>query len=241
MKSPRPVRQAALILHWPQATAPAVAREAARRLSVRGIPATWSVDQPSQLEALAGWGLARTGVDAALNVASPAAGQFEESAASRELARRLELLRASGLPVDVVRSGPELLGETWPRALRALGLRGVVIDGRDTSSGARSLPFGVWHFTPQASVPRVRRWTNWFARRRPLLAGAARGPIVATIDLTRVGQPGAREWHEVDAVLDEAAAADREGAAALVTMSELTAHLAQSAAPRPQRSILRAA
>ena len=128
-------------------------------MAAHGIPATWAVDQASQVETLASWGAARNDAEAALLVTP---GREIESAtgdeaASREFARRLELLRVGGLRVDIVQGGRELLAGHWPRTLRALGVHGVVVEGAARPASARALPFGVWQFTPQATAPRVRR------------------------------------------------------------------------------------
>lgn len=240
MKVVRAPRQAALVIHWPQSAAPAAAREVAARLTARGVSATWSIDQASQVEMLASWGVGRHGADTAL-IVEPATLQSAPEAAASELARRLELLRSSGANVEMAYAGPELIGDSWPRTLRALGLRGVVAAQAGQPAAARALPFGVWHFTPVARAPRVRRWSDWFRARRPLFAAAPAAPAVVTIELGRVAAAGSRSWREMEASLDEAVESHLAGTVGLVTMHELAAQLTQASAPRPQRSILRAA
>lgn len=241
MKKSAPSR-AALIIKWPQSASPAAAREAARRLLANRTPATWSLDQASQIESLASWGGLRNMSEAALIVPPPASSATAtEQAAIGEVSRRLELLRFAGLNVDLVHGGPHLAQGHWPRTLRALGVHGVVVDGTAEAAPARSLPFGVWLFTPHAIVPRIRRWTDWFTRREPLFAGKKATPATATIDLGRVGAAGSRCWREMELAIEQAAEARSAGVITLAPMGELTAQFMQAGAPRPQRSILRAA
>ncbi len=233
--------RAALVIKWPQAASPAAARETARRLAAGRTPATWSLDQASQVQSLASWGALRDMSEAALIVpTATGATTASDNAAAGEVSRRLELLRFAGVNVDLVHGGAELSQNHWPRTLRALGIHGVVVDAAPAAS-ARALPFGVWLFTPDAIVPRVRRWTDWLSRRQPLFAGKKATPVMATIDLARVGAPGSRSWREMELAVEQAAEARSAGTITLAPMGELTAQFVQSGTARPQRSILRAA
>ncbi len=243
MNAARAPHPAALVIKWPQRVPAPAAREVARRLVALPAPATWAVDQVSQVEALASWGAARTGAEAALLVSADAelASDHGQDGASRELARRLELLRSTGMGVEVVHAGLELVGGHWPRTLRGLGVHGVVVDAHRESGLARALPFGVWQFTPQATAPQARSWWSWLRGRRPLAASGHAAPAIVSVDLSRVGAPGSRTWREMEQAVDQAADAVAAGLLAMVTVGELAGRLASANAPRPQRSILRTA
>jgi hypothetical protein len=201
------------------------------------------LDQASQVEALASWGATRDGAEAALLVTSKSepAADGEPDGAARELARRLELLRAMGVPVDVIQAGPELVAGAWPRALRALGVHGVVVEGACVAGLARALPFGVWQFSPRATAPRARSWFNWLRPRRPLFASTQRGPVVVAVDLARAAAYGPPGWREAEQAIEQAAETCERGVTALVTVGELAGRFAHANVARPQRSILRAA
>jgi hypothetical protein len=121
-----------------------------------------------------------------------------------------------------------------------LGIRGVVISSQDAAA-PHALPFGVWSFSPHAALPRRRRWFDWLRGRQATLGSHLPGPAVVTVDLSRAGETGSRTDREIAAALDDVAAAHRDGAIVLTTLGELTARLSEASAPRPQRSILRAA
>lgn len=243
MKTERSPQQAALVIKWPQSVPAPPAREVAKRLLAAHVRTTWSVDQASQVEALASWGATREGADAALLVTahSAPARDAAQGDATRELGRRLELLRAMGLPVDVLQAGPELVAGAWPRTLRALGVHGVVVESVSQPGLVRALPFGVWQFTPQATAPRARSWFNWLRPRRPLFATTQRGPLVIAVDLARAAALGPSGWREAEQAIEQAAETRERGVVALVTVGELAGRFAHSNAARPQRSILRAA
>jgi hypothetical protein len=230
--------EAVVIVKWPQSVPALAAREAARRLAEARVPATWSVESAAQLGDLASWSPALRDADAALILADAAA---PEQTATRELARRLDLLRSAGAKVTVLHGGPELASGHWPRTLRSFGVHAVVVEGAAEAGSSRALPFGVWQFSPQDTAPRVPHWSHWFRPKRKLFSAKQASPVVVTLDLARAGAAGSRGWREVEAVISQASQIRSDGTMALVTMGELAARLNQANAPRPQRSILRAA
>ncbi len=241
MNTELPRIQAAVIVQWPHRVPLAAAREMSRRLVDQRIPATWSVDQISQIEALASWGAVRSGADAALLLDAPTSESQDERTAGHELARRLVLLRSTGMSVEIIQARPDMVGGSWPRTLRAQGVLGVVVGaGRDTMP-ARALPFGVWQFTPHATVPRMARWTDMLRRRPPLLAAASKSPALVNIDLAQAGMPESQPWRQAELAIDQIIQAANDGLAKLETLGQITSRLSQANAARPQRSILRAA
>jgi hypothetical protein len=238
MKSDRSP-QISLIVVWPLSVPAPAARQATRRLVEARVRCTWALDQASQVESLASWGAIRAGADAALRAAD--GQELLGDGGSGELARRLEIVRATGLRVDVVLAGAAMAAGQWPRMLRALGVHGLVVDGVRPEGVTRALPFGVWQFSPHSAAPRARGWASWLRGRRPLLAPAAKGPSVITLDLARVGAAGSRAWRDVESTIEEVLVAITRGAATPATVSELAAQLTQANSPRPQRSILRTA
>lgn len=244
MKSHRSVPPAALVIKWPLSVHAETARDMVRRLSASRIPATWAVNRGPQLEALESWGAVRDGADAALAISAnggAAPSDDPDGSGCGDVARQLQALRGFPLRVDAVLGSAGLTSGQWPRTWRALGVRGFVIDEGDDAGAARALPFGIWQFTPRATVPRQPRWTNWLRRRRPVFNSRTRMPLLVAVDLARSGTAGSRAWRETEAVLEQAVAARREGAVRLATLGELIDEFAQASAPRPQRSILRAA
>jgi hypothetical protein len=242
MKIPRAARPTAIVITWSSNAASPAVREVARRVDRLGIPATWALQQASQIDLLADWGLPRRGLDVALLVepATSDAARPGDDAVARELARRLDLMRDRGLEVSVVQATPALATGAWPRLLRALGVRGLVVASQ-APAAPHALPFGVWHYAPHAAVPRPRRWFSWIRRRSPLIAAHIPGPAIIALDAERMAAPGSRAWLEGENALDHAAAAQSEGVVALATLAEMTARLSEASMPRPQRSILRAA
>jgi hypothetical protein len=210
-----------------------------RRLIDARVRCTWALDQASQVESLASWGALRAGADAALRATD--GRELPGDGASGELARRLEVVRATGLRVDVVLAGAGMAAGQWPRMLRALGVHGLVVEGARQEGVARALPFGVWQFSPEAAAPRPAGWRSWLRGRRPALEPARKDPTLIRLDLARVGAPGSRPWRDVESTVEEVLAAIGRGAATPVTVSELAAQLTQANSPRPQRSILRTA
>lgn len=233
--------QAALVVKWPHQVPLVAAREFCRRLIDLKLAATWSLDQASQVEALASWGAVRCGAEAAL-LLDGASGAANEHSAAQECARRLVLLRATGMDVTMVHASRPIDEGTWPRTLRALGILGVVADAAGADHHARALPFGVWQFAPAAEAPSPPRWFGWMRRRRPVLAGAGRqNSAIVTIDLARAGLPGSRPWCDAELAIADMRQAVTAGEASLETLGQMAARLGQTSAPRPQRSILRAA
>lgn len=230
-------RQAAIVVKWPRSVEQATAREVLQQLDAARIIATWAVDQATQIEAIATWGAIRNGAETALL----ASGESATEDAGREFARRLELLRATGVDVDTVHTRSELTVGAWPRTLRALGIHGVVLEAAGQPGHVRALPFGVWNFAPQATTPAKRGLLSWLRPRRSPFVGASSAAVVVTIDLERSAAAGSRGAHETGRLIEQAVAAQAEGAIALSTVSQLARQFAQANEPRPQRSILRAA
>jgi hypothetical protein len=233
--------QAAVVVQWPNRVPLVAAREMSRRLIDQNIPATWSLDQVSQIEALASWGAIRGGAEAALLLDTATPELLDERTAGQELSRRLELLRSTGMGVEIIQAGPDMVGGSWPRTLRAQGVIGVVVNASSDSGPARALPFGVWVFTPRKVVPQLTRWADMIRRPRPLLAAGPKNPAVVNIDLARAGMPESRPWRQAELAIAQIGQAIRDGVAKLETLGQITSRLCQANAPRPQRSILRAA
>jgi hypothetical protein len=241
MKTQRAPQPAALVIKWPQGVSEFIARDVARRLSKSQTPATWAVDQASQVRSLAAWNVGGHVDEAALIVPAPADRSATGPATpATEIARRLDLLRGTGARVDLVHAAGDLTQGHWPRTLRALAVHGVVIDGAPADGSARALPFGVWQFTPRLIVPQVRGWFAWLSRRHPVFVGGSNLPAIATLDLSRV-EGDKRGQREVEQAVEQASEAARGGSIRLLTMGELTARYTSASASRPQRSILRAA
>jgi hypothetical protein len=242
MKIHQTARPAAVVISWSRTAALATVRDVARRVAAAAAPATWAIEQASQIESLAGWGLSRRALDVALIAggADATSALAVDDAVARELARRLDVLRDSGSDVSVLQASLALATGAWPRLLRALGIRGMLVAAQNAAA-PHALPFGVWSFSPHSTLPRRRRWIDWLRGRQPLFNPYIPGPAIVTIDLARAGETGSRTEREIASALDEVAAAHRDGTVALTTLGELTGRLSEASAPRPQRSILRAA
>jgi hypothetical protein len=106
----------------------------------------------------------------------------------------------------------------------------------------RPLPFGVWEIQPHLNLPAKRRWFGLFSQKgRELNSPENAGPTVASIDLERVGRQGSRSWYAIERLIHQSAEASARGAARIITIDQLAEELSDTAATRPQRSILRAA
>jgi hypothetical protein len=107
---------------------------------------------------------------------------------------------------------------------------------------ARVLPFGVWQLTPNAQVPRERRWFRWFGAGRAMLpAGTADSLGLVVVDLEKSASGDSRAWRDIKLAVDHAAEARNSGVIVPATVGQLARRLAAVNAARPQRSILRAA
>jgi hypothetical protein len=248
MKSAPAVPQLSLVVKWPHhaAVAPA-AQLLIKLLAEKRISATWAIEQPAQAERLRA-GL-RGRADAALLInpatAALAAKPGDSADFTYEIHRSLDALRGADVDVSAVQIPRELTRGVHERRLRELGVRAVIcgVAGKGSGLGApRALPFGMWQLSPQVSVPVIASWRRFFGRKqRVQLTPVDGAPLVADIDLARVGSPASRSWQAVDRLLREAVEFGQRGVVAVVSVAELAAGLSQASAARPQRSILRAA
>ena len=249
MKSARVVPQLSLVVKWPHHAALApMAQQLMKQLTEHRLAATWAIEQPAQAERLRA-GQRRHDVDAALLVgaatAALAAKPSESADFSYEIRCSLDELRGAGLEVSAVQIGRELARGVHERRLRELGVRAVIVDGMGQAPSAaapRALPFGMWQLSPRVSVPILTTWRRFFSRaQRVHLEPIDGAPMVASIDLGRIGSPTSRGWRAVERLIRQVADARQRNAVTVATVAEVTAGLAQGNAARPQRSILRAA
>ncbi len=246
MNAPCPAPLASLVVKWPRALAGTdIVQNVARRLGEARIAATWSLEEPGQAAALASMGVLRRGGDVALVVAD-AVLTLEGVASPKwtdEIGGRLEEIRAEGIVADTLHTGLDMARSSCQRTLRVMGIRAIVTEAASAAaSAARPLPFGIWQLAPRLAVPAVRRWMTWFRNRRRLTTEGDQAPTaLAILDLARLASTGVRGGREFEALVAELVDLRARGAASVACVGEVAEHLSEVNAPRPQRSILRAA
>lgn len=234
MKSSSAASQVAVIVRWPVQAPAAVAVQVQRLLSEKRLAATWSIERASQIVPLS----SRTTEPFEVAVLVDRTVKTEQL--GDEVARRLDDFAAANLSTATVHL--ERLAERGAaeRSLRQLGIALIVAD-RAAPRTAAPLPFGLWQLAPASTAP-ASRWLGLFPRPvKSLLERAVTAPAVACIDVGRLAKGGSQPWRSVEQLLTEAADACRRGDALATTLAEIAAQFTRSAAPKPQRSILRAA
>jgi len=221
-----------------------VVQRLAERLGEARLGATWTVEAPAQAATLVSWNALRHGGDLALSVAD-AVLTLEGVASPRwteEISGRLNYLRAQGGAVETLHTGLDMARSSCQRALQLMGVRAIVTEAASAVPAVvRPLPFGLWQLAPRLVAPAHSRWAAWLGRRRVALASEPRETAVAVLDLSRVTPGDQRRWAEVESVVAEAIDLRARGAIRVECIGQIARHLANQHAPRPQRSILRAA
>lgn len=233
--SPRSATPVCLVIRWPRELAPQSGpAQLLRRLVEDHLPATWgveSVDQAAVFESAIQLAerallLPKTPAEAANDIIADGIHRFD--AAGHELAT----LCVSG----------ELPRGQIERQLAQQGIRGIVTESAASDSEwSRPLPFGIWQLAPQGTLPSQRKWFRRVGGVPQDFFATAANPAVVNINLAAAGGPGTAAWRELEKVIDQAATASDQGVIQLTTVADLTAELARQNAPKPQRSILRAA
>ena len=233
--SPRSTTPVCLVIRWPRSVAATSGpAQLLRRLVEDCLPATWCVETVEQAVTL----------DTAIHLVEGAllVPKVNAASASDAVADGLHRFTAAGHDVATLCVDAELPRGQVERQLAQQGVRAIVTESAASDSGAvRPLPFGVWQLTPQGTLP--SRW-SWFRRVGGVPQGffsAAAGPTIASIDLAAIGSPDSRGWREMEKAIDQAATASDQGQIQIATVADLTAELIRQSAPKPQRSILRAA
>jgi hypothetical protein len=161
---------------------------------------------------------------------------------SDAIADGIHRFAAAGHDVTTLCVDAELPRGQIERQLAQQGVRAIVTESAASDSGAvRPLPFGVWQLAPQGTLPSQRRWFRRVGGVPQDFFSAAAGPTIASIDLAAIGSPDSRGWRELEKAIDQASTASDQGQIRIATVADLTAELTRQSAPKPQRSILRAA
>lgn len=228
-----------IVVAWPRSVPIEPAGEVLKALSKNWLPATWAVEHTSQSPAVLAAAGEALGHELAV-LANPAklavAGATAEQATADGIARQVSAMAAVRQAAStVVMSAAG--GRNELRRLHAAGVRSVVNEVNSREAGVRLVPYGLWQFTPLASVPRVRRWWSWFVPSR--VGAVPGGGSCIAVNLTQLAARGG--WRELETTLARISEERRAGRVAVVTVGEATQQLTGLNAPRPQRSILRAA
>lgn len=233
--SPRSATPVCLVIRWPRDLAASSGpAQLLRRLVEDHLPATWCVESIEQANTL---GTAIHLVEGALLVP-----KINAATASDAIADGLHRLSAGGHEVATLCVNGDLPRGQIERQLAQQGVRAIVTESTASDSGAvRPLPFGIWQLAPQGTLPSQRRWFRRVGGVPQDFFSNAAGPTIANIDLGAIGSPDSREWREMEKAIDQAATASDQGQIRIATVADLTAELARQSAPKPQRSILRAA
>jgi hypothetical protein len=226
-----------LVVRWPsRIQADGGPKLLARRLVDFRIGATWAIEEPRQLSALA----ASLGKPYALDAALLIGGAADADVAEK-LARGLAGFDTAGISLGSLAVSKELKRGLFERALCQAGIRAVVGGAaKAKATGVRSLPFGIAEFRPHIEAPAARRWLPLAGISRRLEANSLNSPAVINIELSRA-ESSARSFLAAERLIEQIADAAGNGAVRTVTITQLAAELSRQAASRPQRSILRAA
>lgn len=228
----------AIVVRWPQSAAAAVAQQLHQCLIDGGLAATWAMESPQQAAMLTRRTTTTPATESAVLVASSGRDGLSEA-----ISASIAVFQVAGMAVETVQISGKLPRDGFARRLCQAGIRSVVgsaIAGKSTVAGA--LPFGVWQFSPHLSAPSKRRWFQVFTRAKADVFVHPATPLaVAAIDLGAVDSTNCRAWREVEELLEQLCEAQDSGEARVTTIAQVAAELSEAAAPRPQRSILRAA
>lgn len=233
--SPRSATPVCLVIRWPRELAanygPA---QLLRRLVEDHLPVTWGVENVEQAGALES---AIHLVECALLIPKTSADTVNDV-----IADAIHRFDAVGREVATLCTGADLPRGQIERQLAQQGIRGIVAESAASAADwARPLPFGVWQLTPQGTLPSQRKWFRRVGGVPQDFFATAANPAVMSVNLAAVGSPGGTGWRELEKTIDQAATASDQGVIQLTTVAELTAELTRQSAPKPQRSILRAA
>ena len=233
--SPRSATPVCLVIRWPRDLAASSGpAQLLRRLIEDHLPATWCVESIEQANTL---GTVIHLVEGALLVP-----KINAATASDAIADGLHRLSAGGHEVATLCVNGDLPRGQIERQLAQQGVRAIVTESTASDSGAvRPLPFGIWQLAPQGTLPSQRRWFRRVGGVPQDFFNSATGPTIASLDLAAIGSPDSRAWREMEKAIDQAATASDQGQIRIATVADLTAELARQSAPKPQRSILRAA
>jgi hypothetical protein len=231
----RTVPPVSLVVRWPNSVPVAVADQLARRLSDARLASTWAIEEPTQAAVLAGRSHGSAAPASALMVAAGNPAAAIEAGIAK--------FQKAGIPLEGIQIDGALTRGSVERRLCQAGVRAIVTGPRHgKASLVRPLPFGVWELGPHVVVPPRRKLFGLLSGSPQQISSASEpSPAIASIDMARIGgsQPG--NWRAVDRLISDAAASAASGAARIVSIAEIAAELSEVAAPRPQRSILRAA
>ncbi|HEX6961028.1 MAG TPA: hypothetical protein VF175_04125 [Lacipirellula sp.] len=232
----RSVPLVSLVVRWPNSVPAAVADQLARRLSDAHLSATWAIEEPAQAGALEARAAGSAEITSALFVAA-------SGSPSAAIDTGLSKFQKAGVPIQAVQMDAKLARGSFERRLCQAGVRAVVASPTSAKSSlVRPLPFGVWELGPHVVIPPRRKLLGLLSGSpQPIIRAADPSPAIASIDIARIGAANGGNWRSVDQLIDDAASHAAAGAARIVSIAEIAAELAGVAAPRPQRSILRAA
>jgi hypothetical protein len=233
--SPRSATPVCLVIRWPRnVAAPSGPAQLLRRLVEDHFSTTWAVETVEQAQVLDAAGQL---IECGLLLPKPIA-----ETASDAIADGIHRFDSVHREVATLYVGADLPRGQIERQLAQQGVRGIVTDSAVSGSEAvRPLPFGIWQLAPQGTLPSLRRWFRRVGGVPQDFFAAATSPAIATVDLAAIGVPGGNGWRELEKALDQAATAIDQGVINLTTVADFTAELTRQSAPKPQRSILRAA
>lgn len=233
--SPRSATPVCLVIRWPRSVAASSGpAQLLRRLVEDHLPATWGVETIEQAETF----------DAAIHLVETALliPEIKAATASDAIADGIHRFAAAGHDVATLCVDDELPRGQVERQLAQQGVRAILTESAASDAGAISpLPFGIWQLAPQGRLPSHWRWFRRVGGVPQDFFSAAAGPTIASIDLAAIGSPESRGWREMEKAIDQAATASDQGQIRIATVADLTAELTRQSAPKPQRSILRAA
>jgi len=232
----RDVSPISIVINWPRGVPAGRAQQLLHGLAAARLASTWAIEEPAQAGSLMPSLHSKKGVETAALITAASKLKLGDA-----LESCLGKFNSAGPPISTIQLNASLPRGNFERLLRQAGVRAVVTTAAPGGNlSMRPLPFGIWEFVPQLTVPKTGLWSRLFSAKKTLMPRLG-APVVASIDLVRVGSVSSRGCREVERLVQQAAAACREGAARSLTIAELAAELSGKTQARPQRSILRMA
>jgi len=211
------------------------------------IPTTWAVGNVQRAALLSQKGPLTKTDRLALSLGGPAAKpatkqQFRSLLASQVI----DFGIASGLKIESVTGDPGLLRGHAP-LLAEQGVRAILstAPAKRDEVALRSLPLGIWQFTPGLRIPQPSRLSRLFFPQivpaRQWVVRPGESPLVVAIDSTQMGRLSPRKLRQLERFVHDIAWAASRGQVELTTIGQLASERTIAAEVQPQQSILRMA
>lgn len=211
------------------------------------IPTTWAVGNAERATLLHQEGLASEVDKLALSLGShPTEPVAKKQFRSQLASQVIDLGIASGLKIEVVTGDSHMLRGHAP-LLAEQGVRAIVSMGQPKNAelAPRSLPLGIWQFTPGLWIPQPSRLSrllfSQIATAKQWIVRMEESATVIAISSTQLGHLSPRKLRQLERFVRDIAWSASRGQLELTTIGQLASELTSAAEVQPQQSILRMA